>query len=61
MYDFMQIQTAVLLSNVMNLFNDTLTVVYNEPTLRLFLAAVLLFVVVALLVRLIRPCGRGRL
>ncbi len=61
MYDFTQIQTAVLLSNVMNLFNDTLTLVYNEPTLRLFLAAVLFFVVVALLVRLVRPCSRGRL
>ncbi len=40
---------------------DALTLVYNEPTLRLFLAAVLFFVVVALLVRLVRPCSRGRL
>jgi len=61
MYDFTQVQTAVLLSSVMDLFNDTLTVIYKEPTLRLFLAAVLLFVVVALLARLIRPCGKGRL
>ncbi len=61
MYDFTQVQTAVFLSNGMNLFQDTLTAVYNEPTLRLFLAAALLFAVVALLARLIRPCSRGRL
>ncbi len=61
MYDFTQVQTAVFLSNVMNLFNDTLTIVYNEPMLRLFLAAALLFSVAALLARLVRPCGRGRL
>ncbi len=61
MYDFSQVQTAVFLSNVMNLFNDTLSIVYDQPILRFFMAVVLFFGVVALLARLVRPCGRGRL
>ncbi len=61
MYDFSQNQVSVFLSKVIDLFNLTLTVAYNEPALRFFMAAALFFVVVSLLARMIRQGRKGRL
>ncbi len=61
MYDFSQVQVAVFLSNVINLFNDTLTAAYSEPALCFFMAAALFFVVIALLARMVRQGGKGKL
>ncbi len=60
MYDFSQVEFAAFLSNVINLFNDILTVTYRIPALRFFLAAILFFIVVALLSRLVRQGRKGR-
>lgn len=61
MYDFSQVEFAVFLSNVVNLFNDTLSVIYRLPALRFFLAALLLFVVVNLLSLLVRMSQKEKL
>lgn len=61
MYDFSQVEFAVFLSNVINLFNDTLTVAYNQPVFRFFMAAILFLVAVSLLARLVHQGNKGRL
>ena len=60
MYDFSQVQIAVFLSNVINLFNDTLAEVYNLSPLRFFMVALVFFVVVSLLARMVRQGHKGR-
>ncbi len=61
MYDFSQVEFAVFLSNVINLFNGILTAAYNQPALRFFMAVILFLVVVSLLARLVHQGKRGRL
>ncbi len=61
MYDFTQVVLAVFLGNVINLFNDTLSVAYNQPVLRFFLATVLFLIVMSLLARMTRQGRKGRL
>lgn len=61
MYDFPEVDLAVFLSNVINLFNDTLSAIYKMSALRFFMAATLFFVVVALLSRMVRMSQKGRL
>ena len=61
MYDYSQVQIAVFLSNVLNLFNDTLTESYKLPALRFFMAVLAFLVVVSFLARMIRQGHKGRL
>ncbi len=61
MYDFSQVQFAVFLSNVINLFNDILAEIYRFPVFRFFMAVILFLVVVSLLSRLVRQGNKGRL
>lgn len=61
MYDFSEVELAVFLSNVLNLFNDTLSVIYSISVLRFFMAVVVFLVVVALLSCMIRQGQRGKL
>ena len=61
MYDFSGAELAVFLSDVIRLFNDTLSAIYGVPILRFFIVAVLFLVVVSLLSRMVRMSQKGRL
>ena len=61
MYDFSEVELAVFLSNVVNLFNDTLSAVYGVSALRFFMAAAVFLIVVALLSRMVRQGQKGHL
>lgn len=61
MYDFSEVELAVFLSNVVHLFNDTLSAVYGVSAFRFFMAAMAFLVVVALLSRMVHQGQKGRL
>lgn len=61
MYDFSEVELAVFLSNVVNLFNDILSAIYSISTLRFFMAAAVFLIVVALLSRMVRQGQKGKL
>lgn len=61
MYDFTEVDLAVFLSNAIHLFNDTLRAVNSIPVLRFFMSAVLFFVVVSFLSRMVRMSQKGKL
>lgn len=61
MYDFSEVELAIFLSNVVRLFNDTLSAIYGVIPLRFFMAVVVFLVVVALLSRMVRQGQKGRL
>lgn len=61
MYDFSEVELAVFLSNVVNLFNDTLKAIYGISSFRFFMVVAVFLMVVSLLSRMIRMDKRGRL
>lgn len=61
MYDFSEVELAVFLSNVVHLFNDTLSAIYGISAFRFFMAAAVFLIVVALLSRMVRQSQRERL
>lgn len=61
MYRYSEAGLSSFLGEVIHLFNDTLSAIYGIPVLRFFMTAVLFFVVVSLLSRLVRLSQKGRL
>ena len=61
MYDFSEVELAVFLSNVVNLFNDTLKAIYGISSFRFFMVVGVFLMVVSLLVRMLRIDKKGRL
>lgn len=61
MYDFSEVELAVFLSNVVNLFNDTLKAIYGISSFRFFMVVAVFLMVVSLLVRMLRIDKKGRL